>query len=301
MAIRPRTRKGKGRRAARPGIQNPPPLNPPPTRRGNPGARQPPLNPPPSRRGRGGPVGAVAPGNDGLTNADEQKLQKLRNYKTQCENLAKLYEQKHNNEIIPLVNYIKQIREQTPDKRIGDLNIPKFIASLKSITVPDFNDTDLQRKVLEQKDMMRKSKNDVRKIRKKIEDFGVTVPSGVLEPKADVFVPGPAPVGQPNVFVPIPAQQPGPVVQPVTQNQGRAARLLNTAKRLGRKATQRLTRKKKPSPRLPGVAGKNKNFKKITKRKKKNIKNIDDENQETSFKTGTTLHHYKQTSNRGEV
>ena len=241
MEIRPGTRRRRNRGARKP------PKNPPPQRRGNPRgnprARQPPppTNPPPRRRGRGGPVGAVQPGNDGLTNADEQKLQKLRNYKTQCENLALLYEHKHNNEIIPLVNYIKQIRDHTPEKRIGDLNIPKFIASLKMINVPDFNNTDLQRKVDEQKDMMKKSKTNIRKIRKKIENFGVTVPSGVLEPNADVFVPGT--IGQPNVLIPMPAQQPGFVAQPVAQNQGKASRFFNTAKRFGIEVSKKITKK----------------------------------------------------------
>ena len=103
-----------------------------------------------------------------FTDADKQKLQKLNTYKTRCENLAKLYKEKHDNEIIPLVRYINQIREQTPDKPIGELNIPKFISSLKTINIPDFDDNDLQRKVDEQKEMMARSEKRVEEIRKKI-------------------------------------------------------------------------------------------------------------------------------------
>ena len=219
-----------------PGILNPPPL-----------LGVPPIGAP--RRGvpipKGAPRGGVPIPIGNPVDAEEKKLQKLKSYKTHCENLALLYEHKHNNEIIPLVNYIKQIREHTPEKRIGDLNIPKFIASLKMINVPDFNDTDLQRKIQEQKDMMRNSTNKVKIIRKKIEDFGVTIPD-------DVLLPGPmgapphftGPMGAPPHFT-------GPMGAPFEPEKGRMTRAYNTVKRFrnaatqfGKNATQKLRRKK---------------------------------------------------------
>ena len=193
MAIKPRGRKKKGK--PKPGILHPPPVAAPRRgkTKGNPGARQPPQYPPPTRRKRVNPVPRPVPaprrppvaaptGNDMFTDGDRQKLDKLNTYKTQCENLAELYKYKHNNEIIPLVNYIRQIRKETPDKKIGELNIPKFIASLRKIDIPDFNQTELNQKVEEQRQMMQESQAVVGNIRKKIQGLRAEpLPANVLK------------------------------------------------------------------------------------------------------------------------
>jgi hypothetical protein len=276
--------KGKGRahplnpvrRASAPPL-NParraPPLNP--VRRAsapllNPARRAPPLNP--------ARIGIPSTDNVMFTSADEIKLHKFKNYKTHCDNLAILYKKKHNDEVIPLVDYIKKIRELTPEKRIGELNIPKFIASLKKIDVPDFNDSELQRKVDEQKDMMRKSTNKVSNIMKKIEDFGVTVPPDVLVPGPDIFGPNPSSddcilvSNDARVDEPLPAFNPSG--SPVLPGKGMKVKIAAAAKKLAA-ATKKIgfaTKKNignNRGPVLPPMtAGNKKKLKKNTKKKK---------------------------------